>query len=646
MYKKIYSLLAGLILLSACTAEDAWNDKDIVPVNETNVTFSMNIPTATQTRSATAVDAEKAVTEGVEDLRLFTFDSEGKFIDEVKPTPQTVGYKALIDKKTTSIHFIANFGTSDLGLVKGTSTVNDLINIETTQYVFWGKADLLNLTDENDDPIAYDAEAGNSDIGTISLYRNWAKFNLSVNTVKVKNLFDVHYMIYNRATNSRIGVVTDKVINTPVSTNATFESDDDFVAAGEHIYPFENSKNNSSNPTFIIIRAKYGNINATPGYYKLDLSSKDLESGATVTHDVIRNHLYNVTIEGVAMPGVSWAEVTNPNKLPDNNITAAIELDDYPKISYENETLEVEKTTFVFTEYSDPYELNMWATYNLGNNLIKILPDDIEDVINGDIEDDRAGNIWAELLPINENDPNFYKEGYFYVIAGKLQRKIKIVLRKAYSFEFEADPNSVGDIQGTDIELKFRMSEKPDASIFPLECRIRTTKLYAVEDGVRIQPNGNGTYDYIYTAQEYQEEYKLAFKTNSSDSNETISLSAEYFNTATTSISTYVAPDQNVSILSTLDYYYTSSYGSNWNESGSVSGNVTLSYTSAKKGSGTSILTVSNGKVTSGNIQLPPDVTEVKLSFTKRINNTNRTLTDTVSIGDLENSRTTITLRN
>ena len=88
-----------------------------------------------------------------------------------------------------------------------------------------------------------------------------------------------------------------------------------------------------------------------------------------------------------------------------------------------------------------------------------------------------------------------------------MQRKIKLVLRPPYDFmnpRFENVKNGTGTNeiaagQQKDAYLKFSIPEDIDESLFPIEYKIYTKKLYAVEPGVRLETTGASDWYYVYT---------------------------------------------------------------------------------------------------------------------------------------------------
>lgn len=506
MLRKIYGLLASILLLSACTADDMIQEQNPVDGSKMLVSFRVDVPSATViTRS---VDGEET---GVNNLNLITFDGEGLYLGTVAANKEPEGsYSASISKETRKIQFVSSYEN-----YASIRTETDVFNAATDERVFFAERTL----------------ESSSDLGDVTLTRNWAKITLKDKSGK---LSDVEFMVYNASTKATVAAPVEGEINLPAENS--IQTQESFTRTS--LYPFEQATT-GDNHAFIIVKAKYEKSNSAT-YYKLDLSKT--EAGVVKTYDIIRNHCYNITISAVNRPGVSWVEVTKPGRVADNNITASTELEKYPSIAFDSEKLEVSKTTYVFTKAG---QLSMSATYTgssaSGLSLIQDTKD-LSGVVDGSVTMN-GGNITASILsPASEE-----KTAYFYVKGGNLQRKITLILRNPYTFdevrfyksEDKEGDNTIIPIQDEDITFAFTIPEDVDASIFPLECRINAKTLYAVTPGVRIDPDADadGNYYYVYTAKKAGR-HSVEFKTNASVTGETVALTAENFADISASYST------------------------------------------------------------------------------------------------------------
>lgn len=102
-------------------------------------------------------------------------------------------------------------------------------------------------------------------------------------------------------------------------------------------------------------------------------------------------------------------------------------------------------------------------------------------------------------------------------MQSNLQRKIKLVLRPPYDFinpRFEdvkegTGTNEIAAGQKQDAYLKFSIPEDIDESLFPIEYKIYTKKLYAVEPGVLFETTGVSDWYYVYTDQIFSPKRRL-----------------------------------------------------------------------------------------------------------------------------------------
>lgn len=521
MLNKIYSLLASILLLSACVADEVGQEKSQVDASKTTVSFQVDIPTsAVITKSLNAPGDEV----GVSNLQLITFDGNGSYIATVPATNVSGNsYSASISKETRKVQFVANY--DEYASIK---RMTDAASVATTEYAFFAEQTLLE---------------GFTSLSDVELLRNWSKFSLMDDS---KKLSDIQFMVYNASSkatvapgNGNINIPAENTLNTDQSQ---------FVDAGTDIHAFEQTTSGDK-PAFMIVKARY-NGSADYTYYKLDLAVTNPSTGVVTNYDIIRNYWYKITISSVQRKGVTWDEVIKSGKIADNNITASAELDKYPSISFGGETLEVTKTTFVFTKASET--LDMLATYTntntggtTGYNGLQLIQESdlLSNVVQGGINmtnEKGSGRIKASI----KNPSSTEQVSYFYVKGGNLQRKITLILRNPYEFKdvhfyktsnvndsyTEGLTNKITEGPDNLVWLGFTIPDDVDASIFPLECKIKSTTLYAVTDGVRIEtdPADDKVYYYVYTAKNAGR-HSVEFKTNATVSGETANLTAEYF---------------------------------------------------------------------------------------------------------------------
>lgn len=539
MIRKLYTLFSVLLLLASCATEEIEQiESRPIEGSMVSLSFSVDAPNALEITKAIG-----NVDKGVESLYLYTFNSDGDFISPVvKADDSGNGYTATISKETRTIHFVANDGSLE------PSSESDMASLATNQQIFWGKRtfDVIPAKD-----LSNSKEASGSN--NVELLRNWAKITLSLSPDAAVKLSDVSYMVYNESQLATIAYNEAGKLNVP---NQTFYAPVDepasnvFQALGNSIYTFEHN-NQGNKGAFIIVKAKF---EGKATYYKIDLAVKDENDQVTRVYDIVRNYAFNITIKSVSREGYTWKEVIDENNIADNNITASAIMEKYPNITYAGESLSVTKTTFVFTGSSNT--LSMTATYN-GTGQLSVVPDEgMSDVVNGKLDFSSnipSGNqtitITANIKPAPSSGE---KVAYFYVVGGNLQRKIKLVLRPPYNFispRFEdvkdgAGTNEIAAGQQQDAYLKFSIPEDIDESLFPMEYKIYTKKLYAKESGVRLETTGTGDWYYVYTDQIFSNDEKvIQFKTNTANDGENdVRLEADLFNTVSGLTYTRAAP--------------------------------------------------------------------------------------------------------
>ena len=623
MIKRLYTLFSVLLLLASCATEEI-EQIEIQPTDGSMVSlsFSVDAPNALEITKATG-DVEK----GVESLYLYTFKENGEFISPVvKAEVSGNGYTATISKETRTIHFVANDGTLTPSQESG------MASLATDKQIFWGKRTFSEIPAKN---ISNNLEdAGNNNV---ELLRNWAKITLNLSSEAAVKLKNVSYLIYNESQLASIGYKDAGKLNIPNQDFYAPQNEPDaskYAKSGESVYTFEHY-NQDKKATFVIIKAQFDG-SETYTYYKIDLAVKDENDKVTRVYDVVRNYAFNITVKSVSRKGATWAEVIDENAIADNNITASAIMEKYPNITYDGEALNVTKTTFVFTGASNT--LSMTATY-AGTGQLSVVPDEgMSDVVEGNLSYPSwipSGNqtitIAANIKPAPDSGE---KIAYFYVVGGNLQRKIKLVLRPPYDFinpRFEdvkegTGTNEIAAGQKQDAYLKFSIPEDIDESLFPIEYKIYTKKLYAVEPGVRLETTGASDWYYVYTDQIFSPEEKvIQFKTNiANDGEDDVILKADLFNPV--SDLSYTRPEK---VKETKTFYLQCRRnGSN------VGSNVTITY-SISSGGGAAIRTNSSSRIILDKVSVYAD-DEITFTHTYR----GSTYTAEMSVSDLAKSST------
>lgn len=187
MLRKIYGLLASILLLSACTADDMIQEQNPVDGSKMLVSFRVDVPSATViTRSADVKET------GVNNLNLITFDGEGLYLGTVAANKESGdSYSASISKETRKIQFVSSYEN-----YASIRTETDVFNAATDERVFFAERTL----------------ESSSDLGDVALTRNWAKITLTDNS---KMLSDVKFMVYNASAKATVAAPVEGEINLP-----------------------------------------------------------------------------------------------------------------------------------------------------------------------------------------------------------------------------------------------------------------------------------------------------------------------------------------------------------------------------------------------------------------------------------------------
>lgn len=128
MLKKIYSLLASILLLSACTADDMMQEKNPSDDSKVTLSFQVDVPSAAVITKSTDVPTNEV---GIEKLRLVTFDGSNIKIETVSASLTSGNtYSAVVSKETRRIQFVANYDGYE-----SINSVTDASTASTNEYV-------------------------------------------------------------------------------------------------------------------------------------------------------------------------------------------------------------------------------------------------------------------------------------------------------------------------------------------------------------------------------------------------------------------------------------------------------------------------------------------------------------------------------
>lgn len=235
------------------------------------------------------------------------------------------------------------------------------------------------------------------------------------------------------------------------------------------------------------------------GYYKIDLK-EDVEVGGNYVgsdpYDIVRNHLYKVTVTNVANKGYETLQQAL-DAPAGNNIFASVELQDYPQISDGKYKLDVGKTEVILTKPST-FETNI-SFVKVGqesNNLLsnvnvyyKRTP--VATAFNGDPYIQSASFNNGKLTIVTRNPYPNQRKSYKFLVVGdskgtnpsRILRIINVTLRQPYQFNASLTNGSgQSSAQGNWMELSFDVPGSIPAQLFPYTVLIEAKGLTPLRD--------------------------------------------------------------------------------------------------------------------------------------------------------------------
>ena len=536
--KKILYILLIPLMLWACTdtvseaVPGAGEEGRLVELH-----FNVYMPEQEMVQTRTAED--------VTDLYLLVFDENNRFLSKNKAilggtstnedgvVVREFSVVLLSSDEPRTIHFIANYPSWDdfppSHELRGKDEGSIIPPMESQKTTYWNRTELPNIKDEN----AFN--------GKYPLLRNRAK--IEVTSIIPKNQLELTGMalynapacgtiapfVYDNASQKyefKKGSLTPSL--KPVVLNAEMQD-----------YPriksfdvFEKQNEGVDNPSFIILKGKYGG-QTNECYYKIVLV-KDKSRGTL--YDFMRNTHYIVKLIGVSSAGYNSLEeaVAGP---PSNNIFASTELQDYPTISDGKAILKVDKLGEVFVRNSDEFVTQI--NYYRDKNNDVTTPDAIKVIRNETESKDYFKFIYDEstgkLTVTPKQIPDLEVKTFKLIVKteeNNLLRYITLVFRNPY--EFGASATATGNSQGDAVTVSFDIPGTMMSSIFPFQVEIWSNDISPdpSQEDLNIGFD-QSNYFFTYNVREASrgERVNLKFKRtlNATDS-KTITLESKYFN--------------------------------------------------------------------------------------------------------------------
>ena len=236
------------------------------------------------------------------------------------------------------------------------------------------------------------------------------------------------------------------------------------------------------------------------GYYKIDLKEDVTVGGNYVgsdPYDIVRNHLYKVTVTNVANKGYETLQQAL-DAPAGNNIFASVELQDYPQISDGKYKLDVGKTEVILTKPST-FETNISfvkvgqeSNNLLGNVNVYYKRKPVATVFNNDPYIQSASFSNGKLTIVTRNPYPAQRKSYKFLVVGdnkdsnnpsRILRTINVTLRQPYQFNASLT-NSSGQTsaQGNLMELSFDVPGSIPAQLFPYTVLIEAKGLTPLKD--------------------------------------------------------------------------------------------------------------------------------------------------------------------
>lgn len=512
MKRFIYTFSILCFVLFSCQDENQIKEDT---GSDNTLNFTLNIP------DFRLIKTKASYENTINNLWLLIFDTNGLFIQRVQATNLNVGdgtgsFSAQVPSNTGIIHFIANYDQWSLFDDRSLLQKDEreiLPFMSGNSLAFWGRNVITSL----------------SNTINVTLFRNQAK--VTVESLAA-NFQVTGYALANYTTRGTIApfnptstptpfILVDNVPTIPqgnVDKTSQTTSNCDLTPK----YMFENS-NLYSDQTYVIIKGKLNS--GTELYYKIQLLDANKQP-----YPIIRNALYRVVINsfnGNAHGATTFDDAKNAE--PSNNIYAEI-LKESPTISDNNNNiLTVSSLNFLFIGSGT---LTMTANYTkngvTSNSDITVTKVEDQGQILSNLSYNVNGTLTASVSAVIAGQ----QQATFVVKAGVLSRVITITSSPAYSFSPATLNPTIYTAKDQNVTLNFNIPSTIPSSLFPIKCYVTTKNLYPIAPNKNLQIEYIGTsYKYVYWATSAGP-ISLNFKTSLENSDETITIENNYFNTA------------------------------------------------------------------------------------------------------------------
>lgn len=481
----------------------------------------------------------------ISSIDLLICDGEERVLQKASTTSDGAGkYTAQVvySNEPRIVHFIANYDWAgwDDATHLGKDAGEVLAGISTDKFTAWKRIELANGITQQ------------TPFGTtpIELICNMAKFTLSVES----GLTDVSFAIYNydrgtiatfnpRATGDGHAFEED-IITIPAGVQMKVPTPADFQPMTDGaVFAFERDNASAgANYSCMIIKGKYEGADT---YYKIDIVDTE-----EIRQDIVRNHSYHITINGVS--NIGHPDIASAiNSAADNtNFSLDPSLEIYPSITDGMRKLEVDRNFIAITNASQSanftatYSVRSGSTWNTENNRMSVEVKPIAGygaaVSNASINTTTGEvSVTTNAIPASGELRSKVEVKVDYMDGStsvKLYRSVTVVVRPAFTLE-AAQVGTVPAIQKSVMNAKIKLPQAFPTELLPLEIRFKTNNFYPHDDNKMRFTVEDGVPVYIYTAYEKGVDIDLKFLSNRANSAETIIVTADYFNQVNMAIS-------------------------------------------------------------------------------------------------------------
>ncbi len=484
-----------VLLATACSRDELDGDSGArVPDGYVAIRFGTDVPEMQQVVSR-SVDSDGG---GIQDMYLFCFSESGAFISTVKAeiVPGVVDpgvnasltgtFSANVPDYTRIIHFVANqnltgFNEIEMGGKHETELMATLV-ASPGRMIYWQRVECQ--------PGEKDMAAALGRLGDkIEMVRNQAR----IQVMDPENNGYVEVLGYTLHNTNAFGTVApynaeagnfewsrgaDGYLSLPsASEQQTLKGEEDGSLNLNPEYAVE-CLNDISNPLSVILHGiPAGGGNAL--YYRVLLLDDNAE-----TLPVRRNHSYNITIMGPLTNGyATFGEALEGT--PTNNVWISIP-DDINEVSDGTYRLSVDETFVVFPG-TMPQSVTVNYKYekkNASGVYEPVSASEVPDVqwvtattVAGEtIRTEYDGNTGVGTLTISLNQLSANeakREGIIRVKAGKLQRMIKVITLRDFTFSPAWVSTQIyADMEGQPVTLMFSIPEDFPRELLPLRVKI------------------------------------------------------------------------------------------------------------------------------------------------------------------------------